>query len=139
MNLNNKNDTLQYSHHLSQLYDKSASHRPECCCEEIFFLLDTLSAELDARNNFRVVADFSNIAALSWSRKNIVANLQQQEKKCVLWKDLQDFRQQRTISGHQKQWPAVYSTSAVFQMVALKVAQVPSTAAHRLSLKQFII
>ena len=66
---------MLYSHHLSQLYDKSASHRPECCCEEIFFLLDTLSAELDARNNFRVVADFSNIAALSWSRKNIVAKM----------------------------------------------------------------
>ena len=42
-----------------------------------FFFLDTLSAELDARNNFRVVADFSNFAALSWSRKNIVANLRQ--------------------------------------------------------------
>ena len=59
--------------------------------------------------------------------------------KCVLWKDLQDFRHQRTTSGHQKQWPAVYSTSAVFQMVALKVAQVPSIATHRLSLKQYII
>ena len=137
MNLNNKNDAIQPP--LVPTLRQICVSQARMLLRRDFFLLDTLSAELDARNNFRVVADFSNFAALSWSRKNIVANLQQQEKKCVLWKDLQDFRQQRTISGHQKQWPAVYSTSAVFQMVALKVAQVPSTAAHRLSLKQYII
>ena len=137
MNSNNKNDAIQPP--LVPTLRQICVSQARMLLRRDFFLLDTLSAELDARNNFRVVADFSNFAALSWSRKNIVANLQQQEKKCVLWKDLQDFRQQRTISGHQKQWPAVYSTSAVFQMVALKVAQVPSTAAHRLSLKQYII
>ena len=137
MNSNNKNDAIQPP--LVPTLRQICVSQARMLLRRDFFLLDTLSAELDARNNFRVVADFSNFAALSWSRKNIVANLRQQEKKCVLWKDLQDFRQQRTISGHQKQWPAVYSTSAVFQMVALKVAQVPSTAAHRLSLKQYII
>ena len=137
MNLNNKNDAIQPP--LVLTLRQICVSQARMLLRRDFFFLDTLSAELDARNNFRVVADFSNFAALSWSRKNIVANLRQQEKKCVLWKDLQDFRQQRTISGHQKQWPAVYSTSAVFQMVALKVEQVPSTAAHRLSLKQYII
>ena len=73
MNSNNKNDAIQPP--LVPTLRQICVSQARMLLRRDFFLLDTLSAELDARNNFRVVADFSNIAALSWSRKNIVAKM----------------------------------------------------------------